>query len=333
MTLGELKLKRANEVVGVCVDKPEFLALVNEATERLMVRGGFWNTVKKLRTCVRCSSIVWQRAVEQVLATNFCGRQIVNTGYWAQWLPMSGPDYRCAASRCGNVMIVHDGQVPVQANLKCGEPRYIRAFLAYNADVGKTVTIFGIDANGQEIFTKRSDGTWLPGVVLTLAKPYVGTPFLVREVTRVLKDATMGPVRLYAYDATNDVMEDMAYYQPSERSPSFLHSTIKGLRGMRTAGACNGLTSVEALVKLRFVAVELDEDEVLIDNWVALKQMMLAIRAEDAGDDTNAEVLQAKAVRELNRELRLHLPEDLIPVSIEPFGTATPRRLGVGCVV
>ena len=333
MTLGELKLKRANEVVGVCVDKPAFLSMVNEATERLMVRGGFWGTVRKMRVCARCSVLVWPRAVETVLAVNVCGRQVVNSGYWWQFLPMNGPDWRCAASRCGNVVIQHDGQVPVQANLKCGEPRYIRAFAAYQADLGKTVTIFGIDAKGQEIFTKRDDGTWLPGVILTLASPYVGTSFQIREVTRVLKDATMGPVRLYAYDATNDVLEDMAYYAPSERSPSFLHSTVKGLRRMSTAGSCNGLTSVEALVKLRFIAVEIDEDEVLIDNWVALKLMMLAIRAEDAGSRDEARTLQFDAVTELNRELRLHLPEDLIPVSVEPFGTATPRRLGVGCVV
>lgn len=330
MTFGELKTKRASDVVGVCSDKDTFRALTNEATERLMTRGGFWGTVGKLRVCARCNSLVWPRAVETVLAVNLCGRQVVNSGYWYDFLPMNGPDWRCAASRCGNLVIVHDGQTPVQAQLKCGEPRYVRAFPAYKADAGKTVTLFGIDANGQEIMTKRDDGAYRPGVVLTLAVPFVGTPFQIRQVTRVLKDATMGPVRLYAYDATNDVMEDMAYYAPSERSPSFLHSTVKGFR---RGGSCNGLTSVEALVKLRFIAVETDEDEVLIGNWTALKLMMLSIRAEDAGSTEEALTLQARAVAELNREIRSHLPEDLIPVSIEVFGTATPRRLGVGVVV
>jgi hypothetical protein len=347
MTLGEVKLTRANEVVGVCTDKPAFLALVNEATERLMVRGNFWNTVKKLRTCVRCRSLVWPRAVDQVLALNVCGVPVANSGYWWQFLPMNGTDYGAlrgwgyfgaggiGRGTCGNVVIQHDGTVPVQAQLTCGNPRYIRAYASYQADLGKTVTIFGIDDNGQTIMTKRADGTWQPGVVLTLASPYVGTPFLVREVTRVLKDATQGPVRLFAYDATNDVLEDMATYAPSERSPAFLHSTVRGLRRHTLSGspACSGITSVEALVKLRFIAVETDEDEVLIDNWVALKQMMLAIRAEDAGDDRAAEVLQAKAVRELNRELRVHIPDDQIPIAITPFGSATPRSIGVGTCV
>jgi hypothetical protein len=347
MTFGELKLKRANEVVGVCTDRPAFRDLTNEATERLMVRGGFWGTVQKLRTCIRCNSLVWPRAVDTVLAVNICGQPVVNSGYWYQFLPMMGADYRLAwgyglfgsssmgrGFGCGNVVVQHEaGGVPVQANLKCGEPRYIRAYIAYQADIGKTVTIFGEDDNGQTIMTKRADGTWQPGVVLTLATPYVGTPFLIRNVTRVLKDATMGPVRLFAYDAVNDVLEDMAYYAPSERSPSFAHSTVRGMRGRMRGNTCNGLTTVEALVKLRFIAVETDEDEVLIGNWPALKLMMLAIRSEDAGNNDEAEIFQAKAVRELNRELRVHVPEDQIPISIEPFGTATPRSIGIGCII
>jgi len=353
MTFGELKEERANEVVGVCSNKATFRKLTNEATQRLMVRGNFWNTVKKLRVCVRCRSLVWPRAVDQVLALNVCGVPVTNSGYWYQFLPMNGTDYGAlrgwgyfgsgvgvagggiGRGTCGNVVIQHDGVVPVQAQLTCGNPRYIRAYASYQADLGKTVTIFGVDDNGQTIMTKRADGTWQPGIVLTLASPYVGTPFLVREVQRVLKDATQGPVRLFAYDAVNDVLEDMATYAPSERSPAFLHSTVRGLRCHTLSGSptCNGLTSVEALVKLRFIAVETDDDEVLIDNWVALKQMMLAIRAEDAGEDSAAEVLQAKAVRELNHELRVHIPEDQIPIAIEPFGSATPRSIGVGCIV
>ncbi len=351
MTFGEFRALRASDVVGVCSTSQSFRALTNEATERLMVRGGFWGTVGKLRTCIRCNSLVWPRAVIEPLAINVCGVPVTQSGYWWQFLPMNGADYRMARGfglfgvggllgapglgmgSCGNVVVQHEaGGVPVQANLECGKPRYIRAFPAYQADIGKTVTIFGVDDNGQEIFTKRADGTWMPGVVLTLASPFVGTPFLVRTVTRVLKDATMGPVRLYAYDAVTDTMTDMAYYQPSERSPSFAHSTVRGRRG-RVGSSCNGLTTVEALVKLRFIAVETDEDEVLVGNWPALKLMMLSIRDEDAGDTTGALQKQARAVVELNREIRLHVPEDQIPVSIEVFGTATPRSIGVGLIV
>jgi hypothetical protein len=140
----------------------------------------------------------------------------------------------------------------------------------------------------------------------------------------------MGPVRLYTYDPVADKMEDCAYYQPGERSPSFLHSTV---RSLRRGGNCNGLTSVEALVKLRFIPVETDADEVLIGNWTALKLQMLSIRAEDAGDTAEALKLQARSVHELNLEVRSHIPEHEIPVTIDVFGTASPRSLGVGCIV
>ncbi len=343
ISFGQFKETRANQVVGVCTDKPAFRELTNEACERLMTRGSFWATTAKLKTCVQCQSIVWPRMVLVPLAVNLCGRNVMTTGYWSEWLPMSGADYFAARGfgmfgyggmgrgiGCGDVVVRNGGEVPVQAPLKCNEPRYVRAFPAYQSDLGKTITLFGIDANGQTIMTKRDDGAWREGVVLTLASPYVGTSFQIRTITRVLKDATEGPVRLYAYDAVNDVLEDLAYYTPSERSPSFQQSTI---RGLRNGGSCNGLTSVTALVQLRFVPVETDEDLVQIDNWTALKLQMLSIRAEDAGDTAEALQLQARAVHELNLELRNHLPVDQIPISITPFGTATPRSVGVGLII
>lgn len=341
LTLGELKATRISDTVGVCVEKPTFLALVNESVQRLMVRGSWWNTVAKLNVCVRCKGIAWPREVDTVLAINVCGRQVTVSDYWWSFLAMNGADYSAlwgwgffgaggiGRGTCGNVVVRHDGEVPVQAQLTCGNERYIRAFAAYQADLGKTITLFGIDANGQEVFTKRDDGTWLPGIVLTLASPYVGTPFQFRQVTRVLKDATMGPVRLYAYDAVNDVLEDMAIYAPSVRSPSFLHSTITGCR----RGSCNGLTSVSALVRMRFTPVEIDDDLVQIDNLSALKFAMLSIRAEDAGETDEALRLWSRAIHELNTELRSKLPEDSLPIEISPFGRATPRSLGVGCIV
>jgi len=328
-TLGELKATRINETVGICADKPAFLALTNESVQRLMVRGSWWNTVAKLSVCVRCQGVTWPREVDTVLAVNICGRQTPVSDYWWEYLPMNGADYRCAQTRCGNLVVQHDGEVPVQAQLRCGAERYIRAFPAFQADVGKTVTLFGIDSNGQEVFTKRADGTWLPGVVLVLAVPFVGTPMQFRKVTRVLKEATMGVVRLYAYDAVNDVMEDMAIYAPSVRTPSFLHSTIT--RCLR--GSCNGLTSVTALVRMRFTPVEIDDDLVQIDDLSAIKFAMLSIRAEDAGSTDEALRLWSRAIHELNVQLRSKLPEDSIPISIEPFGTASPRSVGVGCIV
>jgi len=181
MTFGELRQTRASDVVGVCSNKETFRALTNEATSRLMTRGNFWATVTKLRTCVRCRAIVWPRAVDTVLATNICGTPVANSGYWYQFLPMNGADFGSlrgwgtfgaggiGRGSCGNVVILHDGPVPVQAQLTCGNPRYIRAFASYQADLGKHIIIFGIDDNGQVIMTKRDDGTWQPGVQLTLA--------------------------------------------------------------------------------------------------------------------------------------------------------------------
>src|SRR5262249_10176007 len=128
---------------------------------------------------------------------------------------------------------------PVFNPIGCAAGVYIRAYPERQADVGKTITIYGVDSNGQELFTKQN-GDWLPGVVLTLAIPFVSTPFTLRTITRVQKDVTKGKVRLFQYDATNNVLLDCAVYSPDETTPAYQHTVINAFNNSCN---CNQVTN------------------------------------------------------------------------------------------
>lgn len=348
LTFAALKNSDVPGRIGVCPTSDNFRDFTNKATRMLMNRGDFFGTVERLKVCVYNSCLVWPRQVGTVLAVNLCGRPTEVFNHWYEFMPLSAGDFcgsgvnigsggfRWGNGSCsGNLTVINDGMSPVFNPIHCGQPRYIRAYASTQQDVGKTTRIFGIDDNGQVVRTQNADLTWSEGVELTLAIPagqgFVSTPMKFREVTRIIKEETQGVVRYYQYDADADVMTDLVWLDPGETSPMYRRSRLPKKCGC--AGNCNGLTSVEALVKLEFIPVKYDTDLVLISNEDALSDMMLSVKYSNAGDANMAKDFEAKAIREMNLELNNKFPNEQTPVQINPFGNALPERHSVGCII
>lgn len=246
--------------------------------------------------------------------------------------------FRIQGENCfGNVNVANDGTTPVFQNIPCGKARYVRAYTSVRADIGKKIRIFGIDSNGQTIRTKDSDGVWNEGVELTLPDPstiaYASTPFTIREITRVIKEVTSGMLRLFQYDADDNTLHECAAYAPSETQPDYRHSRIQGYSQLCCPGSCNSQAkSLQALVKLEFIAATADTDLILIPNLDALALAIQWARLSDAQDD-NADKMMFRAVKELNLEMRDKFPEEQTPISVNGFGTALPIRHRIGRVV
>lgn len=338
LTLGAVKTSSILNVSGVCASSTQFVGQLNEGIQRLMEYGEWWNTVVKARVCIQRNCIAWPRWVGTVLAVNLCNhnRQIQNR--WYDFIPLSRNDCLCSGRWPSTLTAVDDGMTPVFSNVPCGTLVYLRAYPRLQADIGKTITFYGIDGNGQELMTRDlNTGVWYQGETLTLASPYVQSLAQFREVTRVQKDATTGPVDVFQYDATNNILLDMAHYDPSETNPMYRHSTLRGGLSCAGAGCCqstDGSTArkVEILAKLQFIPVVADTDTVQIDNVPALKLIIQAIRLEEAGDDDAANKKQIMAIKELNRQLRNKLPIDQIPVEVSGSGTALPELHGIGYI-
>jgi hypothetical protein len=167
---------------------------------------------------------------------------------------------------------------------------------------------------------RNEDGDWRDGVVLVLQPGYAETPGYVSNIHRVLKDRTQKNVTLFAWNATDAVLEDLALYEPGETNPSFARYSLNINTRPQTDGT-EGFQSVTALVKLNFIPVEFDTDLVLINNATALKFMVQAILLEEGGDDQGAQLKITKAIQELNFSLRDENFNNQISVNANSVGT------------
>lgn len=344
LSLKEAKESALPDVASACSDSAQFVSLVNQAARQLLHRGDWQNTVQKVRICSYTGCIVWPRWVEIPLAMMTCNWQLPVKGNWFEFMPVDGGELRNRwgffgpnpLGAVGNgspigpygisaVAGVNDTYTPVFRDI-VGQSQYLRAYITRNSDIGKTITIFGLDDNGQIIRTTHPDGTYQDGVVITLAKPFAGPSFKIREITRVLKDVTDGIVTLYQYVAETDELIDCALYEPTEVNPQYIRTiTNPGLyvnRRNNSGERC--AIPFEALVKAKFIDAVKDTDVILVANLDALKLMIMSIKRGDAGDIDGKRQFEADAVREMNLQLRNTQPLDQIPVSINPFGTATP---------
>lgn len=333
LTFKNLKDSDVPGKVGVCATTNTFRDYTNKATRMLMNRGDFWGTVERIKLCVYNRCLVWPRHVGTVLAVNVNGRSMEVWNNWYEFMPLSRGDFcdggffRSGGTCGGNLNVINDGTSPVFSPITCGHDNYVRAYPSTQQDVGKKTRIFGVDENGQVIRTQNADLSWSDGVELTLAVPFTSTPFKIREVTRITKDETQGVLRYYQYDADNDVLLDLVWLEPTELSPMFRKSKLPN-RCCR--GSCDGLRSVEALVKLEFIPVKYDTDLVQISNEDALLNMILSVKYSNSGDKEKADAYEASAIRELNLELDSKYPQEQTPVDINPFGSALPS--GRPCV-
>lgn len=317
-TLDDFRSSDAKNVAGVCVDSSEFTMLVNQAQRRLMRRGNWFDQEQIIKICVYSGCITWPRYVGTILGLRHC--TLHNIDIHNNWYRIIGP------STCGwsSTITARDGgTAPCYNEITGSDGKIIRAFIEKNNDVGKTIKIFGINAETNLPLQEYVNGEWVAGLTLTFAKPYAATTISVRRITSVLKQRTEGNVHLYEYDAASDTMRDLAMYEPSETNPRYRRTNIQNFSCMPTScSESDGVTnrSLEAMFKIAFVPVESDNDFLMIDNFDALKLMVHSIRLEDAGDDEAALAKRTFAIEEMNFESRDRNPGPQVTVRVNPTG-------------
>jgi len=212
---------------------------------------------------------------------------------------------------------------------------YARFYPRCNNDIGKTITIYGIDSNGQAITSTDANNNWIPGVQLVLASPFVSTSFLVRKIERVIKDITQCVVDGYFYDPVNNVLNDMAHYQPTETNPEYQHTLISNFGQCCNSNSTTAPTpkTILAYVKLKHVDMVNPNDPCVVNSMSAIKLMVQSVKEEQAFNAEASASLRALSLKELNLELRNKLPLDQVPVEVQSFGTAVPRRHAIGRIM
>lgn len=337
ITLGDAKTDLSiRTVAGVAPSSVEFVQRINGAVRQLTRRGNWWGTVQTMNACIYDGCVVWPRYVETVLAVNLSHHRVNLFNHWYEFIAWNDSHrhlYQC--HKRGESVGIADGVVPVYRNLPTDGTAYkLEVYLDNLKDIGKTITIYGFDQYGQVIRTTWPDQSIREGLVLSIGSnvngaltPYTITANPIQRITRIMKDVTVGNVRLYAQDASGN-LTDLAVYAPTETNPAYVRTKLP------RPILCNCATGqIEALVKLAFIPVVNDSDLILIENLDALRDMLQAITYKEAGDIKNSAAYEMSAIHELNSQLRDRFPDEQVSFAIRAFGTSEPSRAGIGRII
>lgn len=310
-TFRQIKDSRIIEIAGVCKDSPEFRQLVNDGVEILLERGDWPGLEVPMQACVNNGCIVWPRQVGRIRRMNICNRTIRVDNFW--WNYVDTGDYKTCCGQALDIQrLTNMGHSPTYNDIPGLGLWKIRVSPTKAADVGKTVTIFGLDSNGQTLRHKNDSNLWEDGLVISLQKPYGESPMYIRQIDRVFRDETQGDIFMFAYDPTRDMWWDLAKYAPDEVNPSYAKDNLYGC-GFPCGE--NAPRSVVALAKLQFIPVNHDNDLVLCPSPMALKFAIQAIKAGEADDDAAYASKILLAVNELNHILDNETPPEDAPIN------------------
>jgi hypothetical protein len=319
ITFGDLKFGAVGRSSGMDVTGPDFLNYCNDSVRQLMNRGNWWATVAPITACVRDRVITWPRQVATILGMNTStGPNILDN----RWFKFMMPDSRyrnwvndyARSGWWGNIHTVSSSTSPVFNQIRA-EGFNIRVNITNKADVGKTITFYGTDVNGQPVITTRADGTIQHGEQVVLALPHVDTQTVFRYVLRVVKDVTSGDLLCYQHNIAADFVLDLARYQPTETAPDYI---VTHTSGYNCDAGCS--KEIEALVKMKFVPFQFDGDLVQIDTEDAIRDMLIAVRKKEAGDIAGSLAYETSGIRELNYQMKNRFPDEQFIVNFRPFG-------------
>lgn len=320
-------------IIAKCKNSQAATDLVNESARRLMRRGDWFETVVPIFVCVRNGCLVMPRYVQQIRAVNICNRAVQVNNDWYSFLAWN--QNPCGASGWSSWLgpqtgISMEGSTAVFQDVQ-GDGRYIRAYPRALADVGKTMRIFGTDNNGQPLITKNLvTGEITQGALLTIASPFGSTSIMVRHIDYVVRDPTLLIVDIFAYNASTNLLEEIAHYEPSEVTPTYSRYKVQmcppnwgGASSCGTSvrqGCCTDRMGVVMQVKLRWVDAQNPNDLVLVPCIDALKLMCMAIIQEDAYDREAARSFEKDAIEVLQRELETNSPDQNFSVGVNTLG-------------
>jgi hypothetical protein len=307
---------------GVCGDVGAFTQQVNAATRQLMKRGCWLGMEVPMQFCIEGPCVTLPRHVGAVVAIRACGHRVPVKN---NWYAIVGPSCNSGAEAVAE----EAGRAPTYNDVSAGGRR-IAYHVVKRPDVGKKITIFGFDSNGQPLQERDEEGNWRNGVSITAVAaggdtnlPAM-TSVKVGRITNIVREPTQGMSYLYEYDDSTSQMRDLAAYEPSETNPMYRRMRIRNLSAVPSWTDEYGRTmrAVTCMVRLQYVPVSGDSDFLLIDDFDALRYAIQALRKDEAGEADAAEVFWTKAIRELNMGERAAMPQSAISVRVRALGRA-----------
>lgn len=324
-------LRADHSIRGVsqnCNSSSEYLGVANTVIRQLMKRGSWYGLEVLTKLCIYGCSVVFPRHVGTVIGAKTCNGEMSIRNNWFEIVGGSS----CCSNFQPNSTLMDDGQSPIYREVSGPEGKQISYHVVKNADIGKTVKIYGFFYGGQPI-QEKVNGVWEDGI--TIVATMAGgatlpamTPAdkLITKITHVVRQPTSGMTYLYEYgpdaDGTNALV-DIGAYEPNETNPMYRKMRIKGYSQIPGSEDDYGRTKkvIECMVKLEFIDLVNDYDFLLIDDFDALRYGIQAYNNDMAGAVEQAEAFWAKAIRELNFNDRNKTPGQQINVKVRALGS------------
>ena len=332
LTLAQCQTGQFQTASGYCTNTQPFLELLNDVVDQYMARGDWDCTLMPVRVCIVNGCVTWPRYVGQVRKINMCRGNATVQNVWYNFLENNngsrgiyGWNAWCGEER----KMTAQYRTPTYNDIY-GPNLYVRLYPMVPDDVGSVVTVFGTDNNGQPLVTNNGNGTWSQGINITLALPFGSSSIPVSTITRVAKPVTQGTVNMFAYDAIQNVLFDLAVYEPSETNPNYLRYQLEGAWNQPNGqtSCCQGQCpqSVIALVKLQQLPIASPTDLVIINNRRALLMGIRAMKLEDANSFAEADKCWQRGIEALNRQLEDANPDEQFSSANNTFGRMSFRN-------
>ncbi len=327
LTLGQVKNSSVASIAGVNVGDPQFTTYVNDAVRQLMDLGnggsrGWWGTVQAINGTAVDGCFVWPANVQTVLGIECLKGVMPIKNFWYDFAPLDDNHRNWARHWNDKPAVVFSGTTCLFKSIS-NTPTKIKVIADNSQDNGKTITIYGTDSNGVEVYSLRADGTTQRGLLLTIGSSTGGdiTASVMSQVTEIQKDLTISRLRLYAYNATDGIGDLLAEFAAGDVNPKFLYSRVMGPIYFQP---------ITALVKIGFSGVTQDADIIVLDNVDAIKSMVQSIRSREAGKYETADQQEKDALRRLVAQVNSRFPLEQFVVNFKPFGTDDFRRVTMG---
>jgi len=275
----------AKTIFGICLE-PKLFKLITDSIELLATSGDVDPLLGYVDLCVSGNCVTLPRICETPLSVNICGRPAYGRDILFEFSP-NGPGSR----DCGCSWTWADGGThPTYKDLHC--PAKLIAFLDDERDSGKILRVFGYDDQNRPLQTKVGDIVE-PGLRVPMIAGYslpASTDPIVSRIDSIVKDVTLGNVRLSSFDSSTSTGTLLGIMEPDETKPEYRRIKIS------PSGSWVRLVFRKRTYEIRSI-----KDRILLNSRPALVLAMRAMKFYIDADVANGNLFEANAVRLLTQ--------------------------------